>query len=202
MAEITTNDVTFGLGVTGIVLIGLISIILIVGLVYFIYTRDLLSSLYFNIVNFFRLFFVNNTAIPETDICSIVPFDKNVPRIPSLFVAHLSFFFGFLLANAIYLYEYKNEDTEGIENYLNNRKYRVGTSIFLLLAVFLFIIIVRYNTTNCESLSGVLFTTFIFGGLGYLFYKIGEVCGLKVTDLFGVNQSIMPQTTQAPLVCA
>ena len=202
MADLINNDIAFGLGVTGIAVLSFLVMILIIAFAYYLNIIEIIKYIYNNIIIFFTLFFVNNTSIPESDICSIVPSDKNVPRIPSLFTAHVSFFFGFLLSNAIYLYEYKNDDTEGMENHLNNRKYRVGTSIFLLLTVFLFIIFVRYKTTNCESLAGIFFTTFIFGGLGYLFYKIGEICGLKVTDLFGVTQSIMPQTTQAPLVCA
>ena len=202
MDEIKSNDITFGLGVTGIVLLSIIGLVLIVALVYFLNVKEIFTYIYYNISIFFTLFFVNNTSIPESDICSIVPSDKNVPRIPSLFTAHVSFFFGFLLANAIYLYEYKNDDTESMENHLNNRKYRIGTSIFLLLTIFLFIVFVRYKTTNCESLAGIFFTTFIFGGLGYLWYKVGEVCGLKLTDIYGVSQSIMSTKVQAPLVCA
>ena len=196
------KDFIWGFGVGSVIVVSILTLALIIAFAYYLNIIEIIKYIYNNIIIFFTLFFVNNTSIPESDICSIVPSDKNVPRIPSLFTAHVSFFFGFLLANAIYLYEYNNDDTEGMENNLNNRKYRVGTSIFLLLTVFLFIIFVRYKTTNCESLAGIFFTTFIFGGLGYIFYKIGEVCGLKVTDLFGVTQSIMPQTTQAPLVCA
>jgi hypothetical protein len=197
-----SKDVLYGFGIGSVVVVSVLTLALIIAFAYFLNIKDIITYIYNNISIFFTLFFVNNTSIPESDICSIVPSDKNVPRIPSLFTAHVSFFFGFLLANAIYLYEYKNDDTTGMENYLNNRKYRVGTSIFLLLAVFLFILFVRYKTTNCESLAGILFTTFIFGGLGHLWYKIGEICGLKVTDIFGITQSIMPKTAQAPLVCA
>lgn len=202
MAEIVSNDVTFGLGVTGIVLISIIGLILIGAFFYFINITELLSLIYFNIVNFFRLFFINNEAIVKPDVCAIVPSDEDLPRVPSLFIAHISFFFGFLLANAIYLYKYNNDDTKGMQTYLNNRKYRVGTSIFLLILIFLFIVILRYNTTNCESLSGIVFTAFIFGILGNLWYKIGEACGLKLTDIFGVSQSIISTDTQSPLVCS
>ena len=202
MAEIKSDDITFGLGVTGIVLISIIGLVLIAAFLYFINIKEIFSYLYFYIVNFIRLFFINNEAVIKPDVCAIVPSEEPVPRIPSLFIAHLSFFFGFLLANAIYLYNYKNDDIKGVETYLNNRKYRIGTSIFLLILIFLFIVVVRYNTTNCESLSGILFTAFIFGVLGDIWYKIGEICGLKLTDIFGVSQSIISTTSQSPLVCA
>ena len=91
----------------------------------------------------------------------------------------------------------------GLENYVNNRKNRASTSIALLIVVFLFILIVRYNTTNCESMSGMLFTSLIFGGLGNLWFMIGDICGLKYTDIFGVSQSIIPsKSTKSPIVCA
>ena len=202
MAEIKSDDITFGLGVTGIVLFSIIGLLIVVGLVYFAYTKELFTSLYYSTINFFRLFFVNNETINKSDICSIVPSNSPVPRIPSLFVAHVAFFFGFLLANAVYLYKYKNDDTTGEKSQLNNRMYRAATSIFLLIVVFLFILFARYNTTNCESLSGILFTSFIFGGLGNLWYKIGDICGLKLTDIFGVTQSIISKSAQAPLVCS
>lgn len=202
MAEIETNDITFGLGVFGIVILSIIAVIAIIGVIYFSYTKDILTSLYFSIINFIRLFFLNNEAVVKSDICAIIPSNDPVPRIPSLFTAHVSFFFGFLLANAIYLYKYTNEDTKGIETQVKNRKTRAATSIGLLILIFLFIMIVRINTTQCESLSGIVFTSFIFGGLGNLWYKVGEVCGLQLTDIFGVSQSIISTRSHAPVVCA
>lgn len=202
MADITKDNLTPGLALVGIGLAVGIGIVIIGVLIYIIISKNILSIIYFIILNFLRLFFVNNESIIKSDICSIIPSDDPIPRIPSLFTAHVSFFFGFLLSNAIYLYKYKNDDTEDVKNLLNNRKYRAGTSIFLLIIIFLFIMIVRYNTTNCESLSGMLFTIYIFGVVGNLWYKVGEICGLKLTDIFGVSQSIISNTAKAPVVCA
>lgn len=198
--EIGTDNITFGFGVFGVVVL----CIIVLALLWFFRTNiiEIFSKLFLILTNFFVSFFKNNEPIVNSDICSIVPSGDPVPKVPSLFVAHLAFFFGFLLANAIYLYKYKNDDTQGIENYVNNRKYRAGTAIFLLCVVFLSILILRYFTTNCESPSGILFTSIIFGSLGNLWYKIGEVCGLKLTDIFGVSQSIISTTSQAPLVCS
>jgi hypothetical protein len=203
MDESTKEDLTFGLAITGGV-IGIAGIIvLIIAIFYIFVNKNIFSSFIGFISNLFKSFFINNESLTKSDICSIVPSNTAVPRIPSLFVAHLAFFFGFLLANAIYILEYKNDDTAGLENYVNNRKNRASTSIALLIVVFLFILIVRYNTTNCESMSGMLFTSLIFGGLGNLWFMIGDICGLKYTDIFGVSQSIIAsKSTKSPIVCA
>lgn len=203
MPELGSESSTFALGITGIVLLSLLGIIILIAIVYIIVNTNLFRILLQFITNLLKSFFINNESLNKSDICSIVPSSTAVPRIPSLFVAHLAFFFGFLLANAIYILEYKNDDTAGLENYVNNRKNRASTSIALLIVVFLFILIVRYNTTNCESMSGMLFTSLIFGGLGNLWFMIGDICGLKYTDIFGVSQSIISsKTTKTPIVCA
>jgi hypothetical protein len=172
----SSKDFLYGFGIGSVVVVSVLTLALIIAFAYFLNIKDIIIYIYYNITIFFRLFFINNASIPESDICSIVPSDKNVPRIPSLFIAHVSFFFGFLLANAIYLYEYKNDDITNMENYLNNRKYRIGTSIFLLLTIFLFIVFVRYKTTNCESLAGILFTAFVFGYLKASYLTFFKFC--------------------------
>ena len=120
MEELITNDVAYGLGITGITVLSFVVILLIIAVIYFIVNKNIFSFLIVFISNLFKSFFINNESLTKSDICSIVPSNTAVPRIPSLFVAHLAFFFGFLLANAIYILEYKNDDTAGLENYVNH----------------------------------------------------------------------------------
>jgi hypothetical protein len=71
----------------------------------------------------------------------------------------------------------------------------------ILLIVFLSIIILRYNTSHCDSIVGLLVTVSTFTALGLLWYKIAEFCGAKASDLMGISQNIVSSKAKAPVVC-
>jgi hypothetical protein len=142
----------------------------------------------------------SNSSI-SSDICSIIPgTNSSVSRIPSLYFANLSFFFAYLFYNALSNYRIVSDKDVDI-GLINNRKYRSIATMVVLLIVFLSIIILRYNTSHCDSIVGLLITVSTFTGLGLLWYKVAEFCGAKASDLMGISQNIVSVKAKAPVVC-
>jgi hypothetical protein len=136
-----------------------------------------------------------------SDICSIIPgTNQFVTRVPSNYFANISFFFSYLFMNALSNYNMKSE-ADVDKSLIDNRQYRSAATMFVLLFVFLFLIILRYNTSNCDSMLGLILTISTFTGLGLLWYKVAEYCGAKGTDLMGISQSIISPKAKAPVVC-
>jgi hypothetical protein len=142
----------------------------------------------------------SNSSI-SSDICSVIPgTNSSVSRIPSLYFANISFFFAYLFLNALSNYNIVSDKNVDI-SLVNNRKYRSAATMAILLIVFLSIIILRYNTSHCDSIVGLLVTVSTFTALGLLWYKIAEFCGAKATDLMGISQNIVSSKAKAPVVC-
>lgn len=142
---------------------------------------------------------INNSI--TTDICSIIPGTNSfVTRVPSYYIANITFFFSYLFMNALSNYNMIS-DANVDKSLVDNRQYRSAATMFILLFVFLGLIILRYNTSNCDSILGILVTISIFISLGLLWYKIAEFCGAKGTDLMGISQNIVSSKAKAPVVC-
>ena len=142
----------------------------------------------------------SNTAI-SSDICSIIPgTNSSVSRIPSLYFANLSFFFAYLFYNALNNYNIVS-DKDVDTSLVNNRKYRSVATMVVLLIVFLSILILRYNTSHCDSIVGLLITVSTFSALGLLWYKVAEFCGAKASDLMGISQNIVSPKAKAAVIC-
>lgn len=142
---------------------------------------------------------INNSI--TTDICSIIPGTNSfVTRVPSYYFANITFFFSYLFMNALSNYNMIS-DANVDKSLVDNRQYRSAATMFILLFVFLGLIILRYNTSNCDSILGILVTISIFMSLGLLWYKIAEFCGAKGTDLMGISQNIVSSKAKAPVVC-
>lgn len=136
-----------------------------------------------------------------SDICSIIPgTNQFVTRIPSNYFANISFFFSYLFMNALSNYNMKSEANVD-KSLVDNRQYRSAASMFILIFVLLSLIILRYNTSNCDSMLGLILTISTFTALGLLWYKVAEYCGAKGTDLMGISQSIISPKAKAPVVC-
>jgi hypothetical protein len=137
----------------------------------------------------------------SSDICSIIPGTNiSVSRIPSSYFANISFFFAYLFYNALSNYRIVSDQDVDI-SLVNNRKYRSAATMGILLIVFLCILILRYNTSHCDSIVGLLVTVSTFTALGLLWYKVAEFCGAKASDLMGISQNIVSSTAKAPVVC-
>uniref|UniRef100_A0A6C0IEX0 Uncharacterized protein n=1 Tax=viral metagenome TaxID=1070528 RepID=A0A6C0IEX0_9ZZZZ len=153
---------------------------------------------YFNWRIMFRKEF--NSPI-SSDICSIIPGTNNdVTRIPSYYFANISFFISYLFMNALSNFNMKSE-ADVDKSLVDNRQYRSAATMFILIFVFIALILLRYNTSNCDSIIGILLTISVFTAFGLLWYKVAEYCGAKGSDLMGISQNIVSSKAKAPVVC-
>jgi len=196
-------ETIFGFGIFGIISL----IIAVIGLLYslFRYRISILQffTLTFNgLLSFFENFFKNNSPLIGADNCAIMP-ETGLPvsRVPSNYLAHIAFFFAFLFANAYAIYKLPDDSNTNSENY-NNRINRTTMIMFMIVLLYTIIVVSRYMITGCESEFGILFTTILFGTLGYSFYKFGETCGVRPSDVLGISTSFVSSTAEAPVVCA
>jgi hypothetical protein len=135
---------------------------------------------------------------------------------PSNWVNHISFFFGFVIANAVGIYNEPTPKASGatqeavkasaanIERRVTNRKWLAGTITALSIFVFLVILMFRYNKTECEqsfliSLIPILIATLT--GVSW-FKVIHTKCGVRPADVLGIVQGMIPsELIDNPIVC-
>ena len=180
-----------------------ICLIILVVFVFILYKYPSLVYYPFTLImNFFLNFFNNNNPMIGADNCAVIPGSKlnAVSRVPSTYLAHVSFFFAFLFTNAYTIYTLAKEDGSSNEQYENRRN---RTAMIMAILVFLYIVIVavRFNVTGCESHFGVAFTTLLFGGLGVGAYKFAEICGARSSDVLGISTSFVSNNAENPVVC-
>ena len=194
------NNSMIGFGYLAVIIICL----LIIGaLVYLLYRyNNYLLYPFTLIMNFFLNFFNNNSPLLGADNCAVIPGSKSdtISRVPSTYLAHVSFFFAFLFTNAYTIYVLAKEDGSPNEHY-ENRRNRTAMIMAILVLLYIVIVAVRFNVTGCESHFGVAFTTVLFGGLGVGAYKFAEICGARSSDVLGISTSFVPNAAQNPVVC-
>jgi hypothetical protein len=155
-------------------------------------------------------------------ICSIVPNVENPWTSPSVWTLHITFFSGYILANAIALYNQPapKVDDSSIPSDIQGEKYasalkeqqgkvstRVGNRKTIAAAVGSIISIVclvllwfRFNKTPCESdwrLQIFPIITSIF--VGYMTFFLASDCGVRPVDVLGLVQGMIQPV--APTVC-
>ena len=189
-----------GFSIFGIIIVGLIAIILLFITGYLTIPRviTLIEFPYF----FLKDLFLDNDPVVLSDICSLFPgMRNNSPRVPSYYMAHIAFFFGFLFSNAYIVYNLPSDNSSS--NYYQNRKFRALMTMIILGILYSLITILRFNLTGCESLLGIIFATTFFGFLGYGWYKFAEMCGARNADILGIASSFIPSSAEnKPLVCS
>lgn len=172
---------------------------------------------FFFFYNPFEWFMQKSDSSP-TAACEMFPTDSEdkIYNTPSNWVNHLSFFFGFIIANAVAIYNEPTPKPSGateaavktskanIERRVTNRKWLAGTITALSIAVFLIILAFRYNKTECEqsfwiSLIPILITTLT----GVSWFKLVQTkCGVRPADVLGIVQGMIPsQLIDNPIVC-
>lgn len=195
----TTTTVFYSFGIIFTIVVG-------IGILYLSYTNfSKISNLFkfvftypFDIVlNLFK----NNEPLLNAENCALYrTSDVTVPRVPSIFIAHLAFFFGFLYTNAYVVYNLKSQ-ANADQTHVDNRKTRALMTMVVLALVYTGIVLIRYNMTGCESLLGVIFTSVVFGTFGYLTYNFAEFCGARNADILGIASGIYDRNIDTPVVC-
>ena len=183
----TTAKVDYIFGIIPITIIG---ITLLIGMPYILYL------------------IVRQQFIPQVtnyDICNLVPSEKGFsPSLniaPSFWMAQFLFFVGYLLQNAVSLYQ-QDADPKAPESKVQNRKEQAITAMVITTIVTIAFIALRY-TTGCETAFGIAIAILTMIPLGVGWYEFAKLCGTRNADVFGISTKILPigATEPPPQMC-
>lgn len=144
--------------------------------------------------------------VPTTDVCQLIP---SIPTTsaqtfvgPSYWMAHVVFFFTFLITNASTLYA-KEAPANADPNKVENRKAQTLTAIILSVVTFILLVAVRFLFMGCETPLGIFFALLLLIPVGYGWYELAVVCGARDADIFGILQKILPpeMKDETPMTC-
>lgn len=146
-----------------------------------------------------KLYTNNDTRafVQGSDVVHLVSSMSNrlsVNVMPSYWMQHVLFFFGYLLANGVGLFLLPQEKGVSDMYYENRRAKARGVIIVSVLAALAFTYF-RY-LTGAETLHGVALAFVTGGGLGYAWYQFAAYCGARHADVFGVAPSLLPATAK------
>jgi hypothetical protein len=161
--------------------------------------------------------------VPEGDIsssrsstCEMIPREESTPwTTPSAWVTHMSFFFGFLFANANAILNEPapklndvSEDAAArkakLDQRVANRKTLVSIIIAVAVVAALLLLLFRYTKTPCEASFFHSLIPIVLIGLGGAswFQVIYKDCGVRPADVLGmVSSMISPNKADNPIVC-
>ena len=155
------------------------------------------------------------------DVCKIViPFSQlpigstgaDATIISSSWVAMVAFFIGYIFTNGLELYNREapantltvtSTSASDLDKKVTNRKTQaiiamISTIVFALIALGF-----RYYS-GCESMLGMILTTFAFIWAGHGWYKALSAIGEdRLSDLFGIASRLLPPSAinNAPIAC-
>ena len=149
--------------------------------------------------------------------CSMIPGadpKEGLYSSPSSWLAHVTFFFGFIFTNALAVYSLPTPKLSGAvdeatrqdrENRLSlrvrNRKWLAASIMAAVIFIFSILVFFRYMRTPCES--GLLYSLvplLIIGLTGASWFQ--SVCGARPADVLGIVQGmISPDLIDNPIVC-
>ena len=150
------------------------------------------------------------------DVCKLViPYlatnDGAEVVISSEWMAMVSFFIGYVICNALQLYNTDMSNSASINsaNAADTEmkvKKRKGQAMVALISIILFALIVLYfrMTEGCERAIGILLTTAGFGTAGYYWYDLLSMVGQgRLSDIFGIaNRLLAPSAIKnGPIAC-
>jgi hypothetical protein len=156
-------------------------------------------------------------SIPNTgalmtpnDISQLVPlipttgasYSSPINSSPSYWMAHVSFFFGYILMNAISIYNMPAEKN-AIEWMITSRKTRAVTIITTTVILWVLFAYMRYSFTGVETFGGIALAMVLLGGAGVGWYYLASALGARNSDIFGIAQSMMSQNSgnAKPVTC-
>lgn len=120
---------------------------------------------------------------------------------PSYWMAHISFFFGYILMNAVMLYTAK-PDKRASAAAVASRKSRAATLIASSVILLVVLSVLRVGATGNETFAGVVIAIFALGFAGVGWYALAQVCGARNSDIFGIAQKMVSQdSANKPMTC-
>jgi hypothetical protein len=116
-------------------------------------------------------------------------------------MANFFFFISYFIQNAMYLS--KKEPLPGASQQLvENRKTRATTALIIGIVLSIFLPILRYNLTGCETPMGIAIAALIFVPLGVGWYYMAMATGARDGDIFGITSAILSSDSTNPRVMA
>jgi len=141
-------------------------------------------------------------ALLTINAASGVPQAINVA--PTYWMTMIAFFFVYLMQNAMMLYK-KQQISKAPNISVMARKSQALISMIVLVILAIIFVILRYVTSNCETMLGIFIAWMLGGSLAYAWYDFMKSCGLgRLDDLYGISNRILPLQSyedQDPTVC-
>ena len=130
---------------------------------------------------------------------------------PSYWMAHISFFFGYLTYNAYKILTTETElstiKSQSSKDALNEkilaRKQKAGILIANLIFFYILISVIRFYATGAELAYGMVLAFAFLWTAGVGWYEFAELCGATNSDIFGIAMQMMsPESAQdKPKAC-
>ena len=146
----------------------------------------------------------NPFKVKTSDICKLViPYSTHenpvgitdTSIVVSSWIAMISFFIGYIFTNALQLYSHETNDStikvtstsaSDINTMVTNRKSQAIIAMISTIIFALVVLSLRYYT-GCESILGMIITSFIYVFSGHGWYKLLSKVGQdRLSDLFGI----------------
>ena len=151
-------------------------------------------------------------VIPFSQLSTDSPTTADKTIISSSWVAMVAFFIGYIFTNGLELYNREapantltvtSTSASDLDKKVTNRKTQaiiamISTIVFALIALGF-----RYYS-GCESMLGMILTTFAFIWAGHGWYKALSAIGEdRLSDLFGIASRLLPPSAinNAPIAC-
>jgi hypothetical protein len=157
-----------------------------------VYVTQILTGVLGSLPNFDRFVFK-----PASDLGQLVtsePYMSDRFNVaPSFWVAQVVFFFAYLFSNALDVYNIPAATDTPVEEWrVENRKARsvmiMSVSVFLLI----FLLSVRALATDLETVFGIALGLIAIAPLGYGWYRLTTLLGVRKMDVFGIVQQMVP----------
>jgi hypothetical protein len=159
-------------------------------------------------------------AASYSDACDLIP-PFPIPSKPasamsytfgSYWLAMVSFFFGYTIANGVALLKKETQqpvtDDDATQKMVtqgaNNRKAQAIAAIVASVVLFIIVFVMRHMNTTCEPYLLSIFSVIAFGGLGAGLYGFLAVRGEdRLSDIFGIaNRLLSPDAyNNKPYAC-
>jgi hypothetical protein len=159
-----------------------------------------------------------NLEVFSSDVCKIYkPSEASTATessVTSEWYAMICFFIGYMINNALYLYNREGSDISNnistdtnksinLDNKIMNRKSHALMSIVTSIVILGIVTYFRFKT-GCENKIGIFITLAMFGTAGYYWYVLlSSVMDNRLSDLFGIANRLLPPVAldNRPVAC-